>query len=36
MKPIKRDADDLPPEEVANAIHEILRNQVSLLARATW
>jgi very-short-patch-repair endonuclease len=26
----KRDADDLPPEEVANAMHEILRNQVSL------
>jgi very-short-patch-repair endonuclease len=29
----KRDADDLPPEEVANAIREILHNQVSL-ARA--
>lgn len=27
----KRDADDLPPEEVANAIKEILRNQISLL-----
>lgn len=26
----KRDADDLPPEEVANAIRELLINQVSL------
>lgn len=26
----KRDADDLPPEEIANAIKEILQNQISL------
>ena len=26
----KRDADDLPPEEVANAVKEILVNQISL------
>jgi hypothetical protein len=26
----KRDADDLPPEEIANAIKEILHNQISL------
>lgn len=27
----KRDADDLPPDEVANAVKEVLKNQVSLL-----
>ncbi|MES2829759.1 MAG: DUF3320 domain-containing protein [Bacteroidota bacterium] len=26
----KREAEDLPPEEVANAIHQVLRNQISL------
>ena len=26
----KRDADDLPPEEIANAIKEILSHQISL------
>jgi hypothetical protein len=26
----KRDADDLPPEEIANGVREILRNQISL------
>lgn len=26
----KRDADDLPPEEVANGVREILKNQISL------
>ena len=26
----KRDAEDLPPEEVANGIHEILKHQISL------
>lgn len=26
----KREADDLPPEEIANAVHDILRSQISL------
>lgn len=26
----KRDADDLPPQEIANAVREILKNQISL------
>ncbi|MDQ6609061.1 MAG: DUF3320 domain-containing protein, partial [Bacteroidota bacterium] len=26
----KRDADDVPPEEIANAVNEILKNQISL------
>lgn len=26
----KREADDLPPEEVANAVREVLKNQISL------